>query len=94
MDSNMAALDASLADPAIAAKQRKLVDTQLAAMYTGNTPRLFSVVGELFQELREQGGLEAVTLLEAGWEAVKEPDSPKARRVLAEVQRELPIGFR
>lgn len=66
MDGNTVALDASYADPAIAAKQRKLVDTQLAAMHVGNAPRHFSVVGELLQGLREQSDLEATTLLDAG----------------------------
>ncbi len=35
-----------------------------------------------------------LTLLEAGSEALKDPDSPKARQILAEVRRELPVSLR
>ena len=59
-------LSQAYADPTIAAKQRELVGTQLAAMYAGNAPRHFSVVGVLLQGLREQSDLETVTLLDAG----------------------------
>lgn len=62
----IAQLSQAYADPAIAAKQRKLVDVQLAVMYAGEAPRHFSVLGELLQGLRERSDLEITTLLDAG----------------------------
>ena len=64
---DIARLAQAYTDPAIAAKQRGwYVNTQLAAMYAGNAPRHFSVLGELLQGLKAQSDLESVTLLDAG----------------------------
>lgn len=60
------AIDRAYADPAIAAKQREIVSSQLMAMHAGKTVRLFSVVGEILQGLRDESDYDTVTLLDAG----------------------------
>lgn len=66
MDSNTAALDASYADPAIAAKQRRVVDPQLADVHAGKGARRFSIIGEILQGLKNESGFDTVTLLDVG----------------------------
>ena len=54
------------ADPSIAAKQRALVDRQLAAMKDGLAPEHFAVVGMVLNRIRRDEGREQLTLLDAG----------------------------
>lgn len=54
------------ADPAIAARQRALVDRQLAAMREGNAPPHFAVIGDVLRRIRHEDGHGMLTLLDAG----------------------------
>lgn len=59
-------LSQSYAAPDIALKQREGVDKQLLAMQNGTPAPHFAVVGEILTRLREQSGLQSVSLLDAG----------------------------
>lgn len=59
-------LSTSYADPAIAVKQRKLVDQQLQSMKNGNAPEHFEVVGRILSQLKDQTGLKLIDVLDAG----------------------------
>lgn len=58
-------LSQNYADPAIAVKQREMVDRQLEAMYGGRTHRYFSLVGEIANRIRRESGWASATLLDA-----------------------------
>lgn len=53
-------------NPDFAAKQRSLVNIQLADMYEGKPPNHFDVLGRMFAELRSDTRLPHVTVLDAG----------------------------
>lgn len=59
-------IDQAYADPAIAAKQRRVVDPQLADVHAGKAARRFSIIGEILQGLKDESGLDTVTLLDVG----------------------------
>jgi len=59
-------LSKSYADPAIAIKQRQLVDQQLQSMKNGNAPDHFKVVGRILSQLKGQTSLKSIDILDAG----------------------------